>query len=556
VSEEPKAAQNPSSTAWPRIVDHALTAGYLIAAAALLVWGGLQRFHLPPAPLIDADIIGYLGPAISALAGKPFLHLVDRSFPYPAFIYLILRVFGDFHAISVIQHLLGLGAGVLIMMAWNAAGRMFPSPAVPKPLFRYGGLVPAYVYLGSATAISFEHQMRPEAIFSFLTILDLWISFRFIETRFIRPKSSSLYFGALSVFLSYLVYLTKPSFGFAAIFTTLPVWLCLALPGYPIRSKAWLAAAAIVPTFLLLFLPEHILKSKDPWGPLFLAETLITVHANIVDQQMAEDLASNAPLPYPRNIVEAAHQMLSAELVKASAGGDTKTYPSLGFNPDYLMYSDSFCIRFQTEMKFSNRAMADFCMTYYLRALRHHPGAIAQKILRQLALFYSPKNSAYWLGKSRDLSTNDYARVSQLITDTNQLGPGNPAVARYVQESNQLASQGIAVPQARRFVEWLHAFSTIYLQLLAITLLSPLLLLIRPMRAHFVWFIAALWLAYSYNFGNCLTIAIAHSLEVTRYNRSQLIFTAFAEALTFGLLLELAGLAIRAAVSRFGPKNS
>jgi len=52
--------------------------------------------------------------------------------------------------------------------------------------------------------------------------------------------------------------------------------------------------------------------------------------------------------------------------------------------------------------------------------------------------------------------------------------------------------------------------------------------------------VAALLLVYSYNFFNCLTIAVVHSLEVTRYVRVQLIFTIFAQCLSLYLLLELA----------------
>jgi hypothetical protein len=232
------------------------------------------------------------------------------------------------------------------------------------------------------------------------------------------------------------------------------------------------------------------------------------------------------------------------ELVKA-ANVTTKSYPSLGFNPDYLMYDDSFCIKFAPEMHFTAEAMGDFCMTYYLRALRHHPGVIAAKIVRQMAVFYSGKNPSFALGRSRDLSEAKYSRAADLMQWTTELGPGNAAVDRYVAACKQLANQEIAIPQARRFVEWLQFFSTHYLDLLGVALLSPLLLFFRSPRAHFLWLVAALWLTYSYNFGNCLTIAVVHSLEVSRYTRVQLIFTVFAECLSLWLLLELAVFGIR-----------
>jgi hypothetical protein len=201
-------------------------------------------------------------------------------------------------------------------------------------------------------------------------------------------------------------------------------------------------------------------------------------------------------------------------------------------------------------MHFTTQAMADFCMTYYLRALRHHPGAMAAKVKRQLALFYTHKNPVYWQGRSMNLSTVQYARVARVIQLTSQLGPGNKAVARYIDACNQLAHKGIAIVQRGSLLRWLHPFSVHYLDLLRVALLSPLLLFFRPLRAHFLWLIAALWLTYSYNFGNCLTIAIVHSLEVTRYVRIQLIFTVFAQCLSLFLLLELAAFGLRASIAR------
>ena len=137
---------------------------------------------------------------------------------------------------------------------------------------------------------------------------------------------------------------------------------------------------------------------------------------------------------------------------------------------------------------------------------------------------------------------------------TAALGPGNPAVDRYVDASNRLAGESISIIQARRFVEWLRLFSAHYLDLLGVALLSPLLLVVRPLRIHFVWLVAALWLTYSYNFGNCLTIAVVHSLEVTRYVRIQLIFTVFAQCLSLYLLMELAVFVARAAITRFAAR--
>ncbi len=172
-----------------RIAGYAATGGYVVLAAVTLAWGAYERFHIPQAPIVDPDIRGYLGPAIYALTGHGFTHMDGRSFPYPAFVLVILRLFGDFRAHFGCPALLGVGAGALTLLAWNALLRLVPPGGIPRQLSRYIGLGPAAIYLGSATAIHFEQEIRPEAIFPFLAILNLLVSFLFIHSRFIRPQS-------------------------------------------------------------------------------------------------------------------------------------------------------------------------------------------------------------------------------------------------------------------------------------------------------------------------------------------------------------------------------
>jgi hypothetical protein len=206
-------------------------------------------------------------------------------------------------------------------------------------------------------------------------------------------------------------------------------------------------------------------------------------------------------------------------------------------------------------MHLSDHEMADFCMTWYLRALRHHPGLLAAQARGQLSIFYTSKNPVYWLGRNLNLSALQYGRVAGLMALTSQFAPGNAAVQRYVETCKRLAGEGVAIPQAPRFVEWLRLLSNDYLDLLWIAVLCPLLLIFRGPRAHFLWLVAAVWLVYGYNFGNCLTIAVVHSMEVTRYVRIQLIYTVFAQCLCLYLVLELVVFGVRASIARMAPRG-
>src|SRR6185437_16136791 len=86
---------------------------YWIGVAIVFVCAVWQRFSLPLDPISDPDTWGYLSPALRKLTGAEFGHTNGRNFVYPGFLYLIFRGFGDFRAISIAQHFLGLLAGVV-----------------------------------------------------------------------------------------------------------------------------------------------------------------------------------------------------------------------------------------------------------------------------------------------------------------------------------------------------------------------------------------------------------------------------------------------------------
>lgn len=51
----------------------------------VLIWAARLRFSLPLTSFADEDFYGYLNPAISALTGGGFKHLIGREFLYPLF---------------------------------------------------------------------------------------------------------------------------------------------------------------------------------------------------------------------------------------------------------------------------------------------------------------------------------------------------------------------------------------------------------------------------------------------------------------------------------------
>ena len=90
----------------------------------------------------------------------------------------------------------------------------------------------------------------------------------------------------------------------------------------------------------MLLGPEYVLSRRDDDSRTFLPTTLFVVHADLIRDQLGEDLKRGAKLPYPREWLARVHDRLSVEVAKSSAAHPTH-YPSFGFCPDYLMYEET-----------------------------------------------------------------------------------------------------------------------------------------------------------------------------------------------------------------------
>jgi hypothetical protein len=146
---------------------------YWSGIVALFAWAAWQRFALPFDPIADPDVWGYLSPALRKLIGAEFGHTGGRNFLYPGFVFLLLRAFGDFRAITVAQHILGLLAGVMLLLTWRRARVFAPNPRVGRAAYDGLGLLAAGIFLLATEPIRFETQLRPEGVCAFLVSINL-----------------------------------------------------------------------------------------------------------------------------------------------------------------------------------------------------------------------------------------------------------------------------------------------------------------------------------------------------------------------------------------------
>jgi len=117
-----------------------------LIVAFLFLAASWKRFSLPQDPLAVFD--AYLLPALVKLSGGAFadvrgLTSEGLNFLYPSTIYLVLRACGDFRAISIIQHSLGLIAGGLFLAGWSRLADFFPRPCVNRVVHEGIGLLGA-----------------------------------------------------------------------------------------------------------------------------------------------------------------------------------------------------------------------------------------------------------------------------------------------------------------------------------------------------------------------------------------------------------------------------
>ena len=511
--------------------------GVLGALFALAAW---QRFALPLDPVADPDTWGYVAPALQKLIGAGFVHTDGRNFVYPAFLFLVLRVFGDFRAIVITQHLFGLAAGGVLLLTWRRARIFVPNSRVSLAAHSVLGLLAAAVFLLAGDPIRFEMQLRPEGVCAFLVSLNLYFAIQFIACSFVEKRRwPAVAHGIGTAFTAVLLASAKPSFALVAVLSFLPVGILFFRRGW-LGQKIALGSGVAVSAALLL-LPEHFLSRNDEASQTFLPTTLFVVHANLIRDQMADDLERGVAIPYSRELLGRVHDALGIEIAQSSAA-HPEHYPSLGFSPDHLMYEET-SIAAQLRREFDNNipALCEFYRFYYWRIWQHRPLLVVKKIARQMAIFYSPMCPGYSRGKSMSLAIwyRDATRNLQ-VESYPEVWTKYPPALEFTRRSEVLERTAGAIQQRAATRVFLSVLAATYLPLFLGVLILSAIILFRPAdRKRLGWFAVLVLFVYSYNAASCLAVAIVNSLDVPRYNTVQIFFTIVAQFLALWFLCEV-----------------
>ena len=495
-----------------------------------------RRFTLPLDPIADPDTWGYLSPALRKLTGAPFGHISGRNFIYPGFVYLLLRVFGDFRAIATTQHVLGLLAGVILLLTWHRARALLARPRLSREFYCAIGLLAAAIFLVASEPVHFEMQLRPEGLCAFLFSINLYVLTQFTACCVIEHRRvATAIYGVAGVFSSALLGSVKPSFMLVSFLVLLPIGMLFFRQGQ-LWQKVVIAVGGTA-SVLLLWLPEHFLSRNDRISQSFLPTILFVIHANLIRDQIADDLARNAKLPYDSEWLRRIQRELSAELSKSG-----NHYKTLGFDPDYLMYNQtSIAAQLRAEFGSDVSALCRFYRFYYLRIWRYRPVGVLEKIGRQLAIFYLPKCGAY---KSRNLVSlaDRYRRgVVALSSESyRKTWAAYPPALQFVDRTQMLAESKQVLRQPACIGKLLNILAATYLPLLLATLgFGATLLFHKRHRSRFGCLAASVLFVYSYNFASSVEVATIHSLEIPRYMTVQMYVAILAQFLAIWLILEV-----------------
>jgi hypothetical protein len=502
-------------------------------------WAAWERFRLPLTPFADPDISAYLAPGLNALLGEPFRDWAGQCFLYPWFLYTLLRIAGDFKWITLAQEILGLGTGALLLACWLELRHLLPAPRLPRWVFKLLGVELVAVYLLSTATIQFERTLRPESVSPFVVILQVYCNLRFIRARFLNPEPRRFILsGTSAIFLSVAASLLKPSFFGALPFANLPVIISVFRPGQRVWGKVLLLGVSVTAVTLLLIWPESTLRRRDPAASRYFWQSLFSVHGNLINKQMTEDIARHRADRYSIEFLTAT-QVALANALDEARGENAHYWPALGFNGDYLRFGapgkTAFLPQLTSRLGGEDRT-SDFCRYYYWRTMRGQPAGMAEKIARQFAVFYSPRRCpAYFSYASFNLADQYQQTVSCLR--------GLPKLQRYPPGASLLASATALTDKALSIgpykitprISLFMARTHLYWFLLA----GVLTILAWKKLIAFRTVLLVLLLLYGYNFGTVLALAVGHSLDVGRYSQYQFAYTILPDFVSIWLAIEI-----------------
>jgi len=508
------------------------------------------RAKAPDLPISDPDSWGYLFPALSKMAGEGFVQTHGRGIAYPLFLLAVLSATGDFFAIPVAQHLLGLASGVLWWAVWREWRHWLPEAIRDAFGVQLAGLLFLAAFLCNANAIYYETMFRPEAVFPFLALSQMLLTMVYVRNRWSPGGSSGkmVAAGAASMAMALVCLSAKPSWGFSA---AVP-FVVVAAGVFGWKQQQPLPARLAAPFLGILLcgfwasaLPAATLWQKDERSREFLPATLFTVHAPAISTFLNGKLTKGLLGKKEVSFLEKLDLRIAESVGMVQT--DQSHYKQLGHDPDYLMYHSDTLAWLPWGSGAAEKRR--FMMSSYTGSLFADPGYHLQKFSGQMRMAFSNlRHSLY----KQDYTFEKRLHGSLKSMDFYKL-PSIPAgmaesYSRVRSETENLlgkAPQKITFgPSLRDFF----AFSLGPFLIGAAMLVWPVFALIFAKKQlggawSQTWFPPTLVFGvfWSSCLGTTVTVAAVHSFDITRYahllsGQQSLVLAAVVSA-AFGIFL-------------------
>ena len=515
--------------------------------AALLVAAAMTRAQIAPVAISEWDSWGWLNPALSWLGGAGFREQFEREWLYGAFLAACLRITGSFSGYIVIQQALGLLAGVLMWLTWRTWTSLFPRHIALEFASVLTGLFLVIIYLFSPIALLLELSIRPEAIMAFVAFAQLYCITGYCRFRWREPKPlASAFFGALAIPFAYALFVLKPNWLLAVPATTLPIFAGVFGKEFPLMTRFLTPILGIFLTFLAVWLPGKILFVPTSETRVVLPMTLFTIHADVIHENMAGELASPGTPDEQRRFLEGFFPVFDREMQAARALA--RYYPRLGFDPDYLMYRSSVFPYLEGTAAMSRKEIAAFCRRSFLSAVWNRPFDYARKVGTQLGYFVFPDDATFFRTRVKMGKLYDYALTTLPESLDSAIGkPVREMFETYRQSVMRQAGQSGTVEVFRPFRTFLGAVkvSALWIEIAFLASFAACLTFRALAQLRLPGFVAMVF--FLAPGGNALTIAMVHALDNARYRGSYGPLLLFALA-AFALFL-LTTLAYAAALA-------
>jgi len=276
----------------------------------------------------------------------------------------------------------------------------------------------------------------------------------------------------------------------------------------------------------------------DRMNSSFFPESIFSIHALMIREQIAADLKQGDDVPYARADLESTLALLDAG-IQASREANPHKFVSLGYDADGLLHTDVFFPKM--EAMHGPDWPLQFYRYYFWRTWKRQPRAMAAKVIKQLRLFYNFDCPAY---RRREIDLKELYRYSikNLSEPYVQAFMGQWPPAANFFRTQALAAPGAPDVRTPPLFDWaLAALAATYFPSLLLFLAAlPWALWDQARRARYGRVVALLAVAYGYSAGNNLGIAIFHTLEVTRYSHVQFGTTLFSQWFCLLFLGEIA----------------